>query len=1097
MTVKKLLSSIGRYRNSVFHYLIIVLFVALPLNGIEAQTVSIAVDSNGLEGGILPGRFLVSVDPFLTVGGSIDVKYEVSGGTALSGTDFTVLSGTVTIPFSFLGGTAFIEVDVIDDAIDELDETLSVRLLPSDDSSYGLGTSTEATIMIQDNDTAGVSVSGIIGNTSEAGGTATFTVTLTTQPLADISIVLSSSDPTEGTVPPTVTITPANWNTGVLVTVTGVDDAVADGSQNYSIITGNVTSADPAYDALTGPSVADVSVINDDNDAASISINDVTVSENAGNALFTVTLTGGVAPFTVDYTTSAGTALAGSDFTATSGTLNFTGTAGQTRQITIPILNDNLVEPAENFTVVLSNITGGLATITDASGAGNINNDDSCNAGTSAPVLDTTEPKQFCDGLAVNLNNYTNTVAPANSVLTWSTNSDPLVTASHLANPNITVAGTYFGFFYDGSNSCASQTLPVSLTLNSSPSAGTTTNTSACNDNDNGVTTVDLDNLITGSDAGNWVYTFGPEGNININNSNVVNFNNQNAGDYVFTYTTTGAIAPCANGSAVVTISVTDCQLPCNAGNTAPVLDSSIPTIFCDVLSQDLNAYTNSAPPAGTVLTWSRNADPSVISAHLTNTVVTTPASYFGFFYDAANACASPVLTVNLQRNITPTITNTTPGSSCGPETVILGASVSAGGTLIWFDSLTGALPLGTGPIFVTPTITATRDFFVEATANGCPSARIAVTATVNPQPSEGTATNTAACSVSGNGGPTSIDLDNQLLGADPGTWTITTDPSGNLSIGSGNIVDFTGRPDGNYVFTYTTIGAIAPCANPSVQVIIAVNNCIVDSDGDGLTDGEEASLGTDPNNPDTDGDTLNDGDEVTNGTDPLNACDPNLTLDCNPADIDLSITKTANKNRTTVGQQVIFTITLTNETLDRVINIAVDELLQSGFGFVSATASSGVYNEVAGIWEIPELLGEGSATLTLTVLVLENGDYQNTAVVSDSFPNDGNNANNEATVTILVDRPSIDICGFLFNQFSPNGDGINDKLVINCIQDFPTNSLEIFDRFGNEVFTARGYDNSWKGTRNNNELPKGTYFYILDLGDGSEVRKGWIQIIR
>ncbi|MBD0852608.1 T9SS type B sorting domain-containing protein, partial [Maribacter arenosus] len=37
----------------------------------------------------------------------------------------------------------------------------------------------------------------------------------------------------------------------------------------------------------------------------------------------------------------------------------------------------------------------------------------------------------------------------------------------------------------------------------------------------------------------------------------------------------------------------------------------------------------------------------------------------------------------------------------------------------------------------------------------------------------------------------------------------------------------------------------------------------------------------------------------------------------------------------------------------------------------------------------------------------------------------------------------------------------------------------------------------TWDGTRNNTDVPKGTYFYVLDLGDGSEVRKGWIQIIR
>jgi len=68
---------------------------------------------------------------------------------------------------------------------------------------------------------------------------------------------------------------------------------------------------------------------------------------------------------------------------------------------------------------------------------------------------------------------------------------------------------------------------------------------------------------------------------------------------------------------------------------------------------------------------------------------------------------------------------------------------------------------------------------------------------------------------------------------------------------------------------------------------------------------------------------------------------------------------------------------------------------------------------------------------------------------------------------------------------------------VINCIENFPGNTLEIFDRYGNSVFEAVNYDNSWDGTGNNGELPNGTYFYILNLGDGSEPTKGWLQIIR
>jgi hypothetical protein len=111
-----------------------------------------------------------------------------------------------------------------------------------------------------------VYVSPVSGPTSEAGGTATFTVTLGSQPSANVTIPLTSSDPTEGTVPASVTITPAQWNTGVVVTVTGVDDALFDGPIDYTIITGDPTSADADYNALGAAIVPDVAVMNDDNE---------------------------------------------------------------------------------------------------------------------------------------------------------------------------------------------------------------------------------------------------------------------------------------------------------------------------------------------------------------------------------------------------------------------------------------------------------------------------------------------------------------------------------------------------------------------------------------------------------------------------------------------------------------------------------------------------------------------------------------------------------------------------------------------------------------------------------------------------------------
>src|SRR5438093_213357 len=97
-----------------------------------------------------------------------------------------------------------------------------------------------------DNDTAGIEEipnSGL--TTTEGGGTATFTIALATQPTANVTIGLSWSDLTEGTVAPaSLTFTPANWNTAQTVTVTGVDDFAVDGAVAYTIVTAAATSTD-------------------------------------------------------------------------------------------------------------------------------------------------------------------------------------------------------------------------------------------------------------------------------------------------------------------------------------------------------------------------------------------------------------------------------------------------------------------------------------------------------------------------------------------------------------------------------------------------------------------------------------------------------------------------------------------------------------------------------------------------------------------------------------------------------------------------------------------------------------------------------------
>src|SRR5207237_554872 len=141
------------------------------------------------------------------------------------------------------------------------------------------------------NDTAGITVSPTSGlTTTEAGGTATFTVVLNSQPAANVTIGLSSSNTAEGTVgPASLTFTSANWNTVQTVTATGVNDFIADGNISYTIVTAAATSADASYNGLNA---ADVSVTNTDNDTAGITVSPTALqtTESGATATFSVSL---------------------------------------------------------------------------------------------------------------------------------------------------------------------------------------------------------------------------------------------------------------------------------------------------------------------------------------------------------------------------------------------------------------------------------------------------------------------------------------------------------------------------------------------------------------------------------------------------------------------------------------------------------------------------------------------------------------------------------------------------------------------------------------------------------------------------------------
>ncbi len=221
-----------------------------------------------------------------------------------------------------------------------------------------------------------------------------------------------------------------------------------------------------------------------------------------------------------------------------------------------------------------------------------------------------------------------------------------------------------------------------------------------------------------------------------------------------------------------------------------------------------------------------------------------------------------------------------------------------------------------------------------------------------------------------------------------------------------------------------------------------------------------------------------------------------------NPPTVDLEINKTVDKPRTFFEDTIVFTITASNNSTYEATNIGIEDVLPSGYVLVSHTSGLGAYDETTSTWEIPSIAIGATATLEMTVTVTDTDDYTNVAELIYVDQIDPNIDNDRAEVTPEVTQSE---CLTIFNEFSPNNDGANDFFFIECIEQYPNNLLQIFNRWGAKVFEMKGYDNSWDGISNgratlnaSKRLPVGTYYYILELGEGQTVPKsGWLYISR
>ena len=212
----------------------------------------------------------------------------------LDATEGQVDKPTLQFPVAAWNVPQVVTVTGLDD--DLVDGTVSydiAMMAASADAAYTLAV-TPVAVENTDDDTAGIVIAPTAGlATTEAGGDAVFTIKMATMPANDVVFSLTSNDTTEGTLAAAsaqVTFTPANWKQTQTITVSGVDDTVADGRVWYAILTGVVASMDPVYAGMNPP---DVSLVNEDNETPGITVTPtkgLVTDEGGATAMFTMRL---------------------------------------------------------------------------------------------------------------------------------------------------------------------------------------------------------------------------------------------------------------------------------------------------------------------------------------------------------------------------------------------------------------------------------------------------------------------------------------------------------------------------------------------------------------------------------------------------------------------------------------------------------------------------------------------------------------------------------------------------------------------------------------------------------------------------------------
>ncbi|MBO9152171.1 Calx-beta domain-containing protein [Chitinophaga sp. GCM10012297] len=1019
------------------------------------------------------GTALVALPTGITAMEDITVTYTI-GGTAAADADYAALSGTAIIPAG--QNSVQIPIFVIDDQVIETPETVELTFTGGTSTSFAFTGTGNISVDIADDDNIPANlVLNVVSNTAaaEPDVPGSFTISLPNGITAteDITITYATGGTAVGDedyeAMVGLVVIPAGSNS-VDVPVNVLDDLTLEGTETVTLeITGGTTSSltfAPGTDKTASLDIAD-----DDNDPSKLVLNIARGADGAEpgtDGSFIISLPTGVTTtedVTVNYTTG-GTATAGDDYTALTGSAVIP--AGQSSvTVTVAVADDDIIEPAETVTATLNGGSSASFTFTGTGSATvNINDDESA--------------------------------VPANLALTVTKGADGAEPATN-GSFVISLPGTV----------TTSEDITVQYTITGTATAGgdytTLTGTAVIEAGDRTVTVpvpVLNDQVIepletvvmtlNGGSSTSFAFTGTGNATVNINDEENVPAN------LVLNATNNGnATEPATHGGFTISLP-NNITVSTDVTVHYTITGAATPGDDYGALSGSvvIPAGLGSIPVPVTV------SDDDLIEGDETVILTITGGTATGLTFTPGASSTATVTVADDDTNLDVTVLASTPAAAepgtPGAFTISLPAGKTSAADVTVTYTISGTATAGDDYTALTGTAV------IPAGDNSAPVAVSVLDDNFVETPETVTITLTGASS---SGSAFTIGTPNTA------TVTIADEDAASLVLEASASKPAAAEPGTHGAFTIGIAGGKIATEAVTVQYTIsgtatadqdyeAINGMITIPAGRNSVDVPVTVIDDiDVETPETVVLTVTGGQSANFSwtADVARQAVVTITSEDIPMG-DLSITKEIVQPLTgpyRLGQELTYRISIRNIGNGIAGGAAVTDTLPVQLGLPGMTnASRGQVNVATAnrvvVWTIGDMQPGATAQLEIRCRITEGGAMVAGAeAVSGST--DPDLTNNKAVMRLQIDGQDLNFP----NVFTPNGDGKNEKFVIGGLEKYTGAKLQVFNRWGGQVYRSNDYRNDWNGSN----LVESTYYYILEVQkpDGVKTYKGWVIILR